>query len=187
MTNPTAHWHAEHANFTRLLDLLERQVMAFHKAERPDYDLMLDICKYLQHYPGRHHHPREDIAFACLMKRDPMFKQQIARLMLEHRAIATAGEQLIGMLEDCIAGGLVERAAVEACADTYLVYYRQHIEEEEIEIVPAAARLLTPDDWAAVAAAVPASHDPLFGDAQEERYRELRRQIAIEARSEPQG
>jgi hypothetical protein len=35
----------------------------------------------------------------------------------------------------------------------------------------------------AVAAAVPAVHDPLFGDDIETRYRKLRRQIAFEAMS----
>ena len=43
------------------------------------------------------------------------------------------------------------------------------------------AELLTPQDWAAVAAAVPAGPDPLFGEDIEARYRKLRRHIALEA------
>src|SRR6266581_3875001 len=32
MSDPVSHWHAEHANFSRLLDILEKQLDAFHEA-----------------------------------------------------------------------------------------------------------------------------------------------------------
>ena len=48
--------------------------------------------------------------------------------------------------------------------------------------MPRAAQLLTQEDWAAVAATVPATPDPLFGDDVEARFRELRRQIAGDVR-----
>ena len=57
MTEPISAWHADHVNFARLLDLLERQLAAFHAGEQPDYALMLDIVHYLRHYPDRFHHP----------------------------------------------------------------------------------------------------------------------------------
>ena len=44
-----------------------------------------------------------------------------------------------------------------------------------------AAKTLTAEDWDAVRNAVPTGRDPLFGGDPEERYRELRRQIALEA------
>ena len=47
--------------------------------------------------------------------------------------------------------------------------------------MPRAAQLLTQEDWAAVAATVPAASDPLFGDDVEARFRELRKQIALGA------
>jgi len=42
--------------------------------------------------------------------------------------------------------------------------------------MPGAAQLLTPKDWAAVAAAV--APDPPFGDIVEARFQELRSEIA---------
>ncbi len=45
-----------------------------------------------------------------------------------------------------------------------------------------AEQLLTVQDWAAVVAAVPHGPDPLFGEEPEARYRELRRQIALESK-----
>jgi hemerythrin-like domain-containing protein len=107
----------------------------------------------------------------------------IPQLLQEHRVIAAAGEELLMRLNKAEEGGVIARATVEAAAATYLVYYRHHLATEEREILPRAAQLLTQDDWAVVAAAVPAAPDPLFGDDGEAGYQELRRQILLEARA----
>ncbi len=181
MTIPIAAWHADHFNFTHLLDLLEKEVVAFSAGEHPNYALMQNIVYYLRHYPDRYHHPREDVAFARLVELDPALQLPIARRVQEHRVLAAAGEDFLRHLDTVINGGLVERAVIETAAATYLVYYRCHIAAEEQQVRPRAAQLLSPRDWAEVANAVAAGVDPLFGDHFEARYRELRRQIAVEA------
>jgi hemerythrin-like domain-containing protein len=128
MADPIAIWRADHVRFARLLDLVERELAAFHDGGQPDYGLLLDIVHYLRHYPDRFHHPREDVAFTRL---------------------------------------------------------GHHLAAEEQQVVPRAGERLSPDDWAAVAAAAPVGPDPLFGDDSEARYRELRRQIAVEANHAP--
>ena len=182
MAEPLAVWHAEHVNFARLLDLLETQVAAFHRGERPNYDLMVDIVYYLRSFADHFHHPREDVAFARLVEREPGMQLVINRLLQEHRVIARAGDELFNRLNEVAEDVVTPRAALEAAAATYLVYYRHHLATEEREVMPRAAELLTEEDWVAVAATVPAGSDPLFGDDVEARFRELRRQIAIEAR-----
>lgn len=174
-------WHAEHKHFARLLDLLEKQVVAFHADDGPNYQLMLDVVSYLRYFPDRYHHAREDVAFARLATRDPALKPLIDRLLQEHRVIAASGTELLKYLEQVIDDVVVERAKVEAAAATYLVYYRRHLALEDRDIVPRAEQLLTPRDWEAVVAAIPAGADPLFGEDFEPRYRELRRQIALAA------
>ena len=169
---PGAGWHGEHRYFQRLLDLLEKDLDVFHAGGQPDYGRMLDIIYYLQHFTDELHHPREDIAFARLAELNPALELPVARLRQEHRVIAHIGERLQQTLEQVTLGSYVERADVETLAATYLVYYRNHIAREELEVLPAAARLLTAEDWLAVQASVPAS-GPL-----EARYRELRRQIS---------
>lgn len=180
MSEPIDFWHAEHRSFERLLDIFEKQLSAFHAGARPDYDLMLDIVSYLRYFPDRHHHPREDVAFARLVVHDETALPVVKRLLQEHRVVATVGEELLGLLSDAIAGSVVPREKVEALAATYLVYYRHHIAKEEAEIMPRAGKLLTASDWAAVARAVPSGPDPIFGEQSDDRYRELRRQIALE-------
>jgi hypothetical protein len=80
-------------------------------------------------------------------------------------------------VNEIIAGGVIGRAMLEAAAATYLVYYRHHLATEERHVIPRAVELLTPADWAAVAA-IPIETDPLFGDDSDTRYGELLEQIA---------
>lgn len=181
MSDPVSFWHQEHVSFSKLLDLLEREITAFHDSGSPNYPLMLDIVTYLTHFPERHHHPREDIAFERMAAHDPSLSAQVRRLQQEHRVISAAGTTLHGMLAAVLDGAMIERALLEAAADTYLTYYRHHLAAEESRILPRAAELLTAADWAAVTAAHAHAPDPLFGADPDDRYRELRRMIALEA------
>ena len=179
MTDPATLWHAEHEYFHCLLQLLQREVERFHRGERPNYELMLDIVTYLRDYSDQFHHPREDVAFARLAERCPDLRPDLARLSQEHRIIARAGEALRQHLDAILGGAMVQRAEVEVAAATYLVYYGNHIAKEDELVLERAAQALTSEDWQAVKAAVPAqAADPLFGEQPEERYRALRRQIA---------
>ena len=182
MTDTIDLWHAEHRHFSRLLDLLERQVAAFHADNEPNFELMLDLVSYLRYFPDRYHHAREDVAFTRLAQRDPQLKPVVDQLMQEHRVIAAAGSDLLQYLQQVVDDVVVERAKVEAAAATYLVYYRRHLALEDRDIVPRAEQLLQAQDWEAVTAAIPPGADPLFGEEFDERYRELRRQIALESK-----
>jgi hemerythrin-like domain-containing protein len=166
-------WHREHARFARLLNLLEAQLAEFHDEGSPDYELMRDIVHYLHDYGDRYHHPREDLAFAAMLRRDPQLKPVIYRLWQEHRVIGHTGGHLLGLLEEVGSDAMVARAALEAAAATYLAYYRRHLETEERDVLPRAARLLEPADWQQVADALPAGPDPLFDAQIKARYRAL--------------
>jgi hemerythrin-like domain-containing protein len=179
--DPIEAWHTDHRYFQRLLALLQRQIDLFHKAERPDYALLLDVVTYLHEYADALHHPREDVAFARLAERMPRLALPIARLRQEHRVIAQAGEALQKQLTSIIDGAVIARADVEQTAATYLVYYSSHIAKEEAEVLGEAGKILTPEDWQAVRDAVASRPDPLFGATPEARFRELRRQIALES------
>ncbi len=105
---------------------------------------------------------------------------ELSRLRQEHRVIAHAGEILRELLERAVGDGRFLREELEATAATYVLYYRNHLATEEQRILPGAATALTRADWDKVATAAPAMRDPLFGDKPEDRYRTLRRQIALE-------
>jgi hemerythrin-like domain-containing protein len=174
MTSLLTQWHADHVHFSRLLDLLKHQVAEFHDDGDPDYNLMLDIVSYLAEYGDQVHHPLEDSAFERLVQRAPELRLPVNRLKQEHRAIAVAGEELVGLLNGIVGDAVVTREKVEAAAVQYLVYYRHHLATEERDILPRAARLLDDRDWRHVAKAAPPRPDPLFGTAQGAGYRNLR-------------
>ena len=180
MAEPLAQWHADHIVFARILDLFEVQVEAFHAGERPNYELMTDIVDYLRQYGDRFHHPREEAAFNRLVERDPDMRMPVNRLLQEHRVIAQAGDEILARLGEVADDAMTERAAVEAAAATYLVYYRHHLSTEEGKVMPRARALFTSDDWAAVTAAMGEAPDPLSGADFDERYRALRKFIALD-------
>lgn len=164
MEQMVARWHTEHVRFSELLDLLDRQTAELHEGADPDLGAMRDIVSCLRDFGDRYHHPHEDAAFARMVLRDPALRLRVNRLLQEHRAIAVAGEMLIALLNEAMAGDVVPRSSIEASAALYLNYYRHHLATEERQIVPLAARLLTPQDWSAVAksmasAAVPHSEE----------------------------
>jgi hemerythrin-like domain-containing protein len=179
--DPISAWHTEHAYFGSLLGLLQRELDIFHSGERPKYELIQDIVSYLRDYSDNCHHPREDEAFRRLAKCCPDLELPLARLQQEHRVIANAGENLLLQVNAILEDVVMPRASLEAALATYLVYYKNHIAKEEADILTRAAKELTAADWEAVRDAVPHRHDPLFGGKPEERYQELRRQIAVES------
>ncbi|MFZ2651849.1 MAG: hemerythrin domain-containing protein [Burkholderiaceae bacterium] len=186
MADLIAQWQSEHANFSRLLDVLDEQMSAFHEGEVPLFGLMLDIVSYLREFSDALHHPREDATFARLVIRDPALCLPVNRLLQEHRAIAVAGEELVARLNEAVIGNVTSRATVEAAAALYLSYYRHHLAAEDREVLPRVAGLLTPEDWSIVASAVAPVPDPLFGDAPHEAeaysaYSELREFLAARA------
>lgn len=182
MATPFSTWHEDHVHFARLLDLLESQVILFNRGERPNYSLMAAIIHYMRNFGDRVHHPREDVAYALLVERDPDMEIVVSRLQQEHRVIATVGETLVDRLNEAESDMISSRAALEAAAAMYLVYYRNHLSTEERHVMPRAAQLLTRADWETVDKAVPASADPLFGDHVQQRFAILRAQIESEER-----
>lgn len=179
--NPVSAWHTEHVYFNQLLGLLRKELDVFHRGERPNYDLMLDIVSYLREYSDQYHHPREDVAFERLLERCPDLELTLMRLHQDHRVIAAAGEALQRQINAILEDAIVPRSELETALATYLVYYGNHIAREEEDVLTRAAVELTPQDWDAVKAAAPAGRDPLFGEHPQERYRDLRRRIALEA------
>ena len=177
MADPAAAWHKEHEHFTTLLTLLRKELDVFYAGGQPGYGLMLDIISWLRDFADTCHHPREDEAFRRLAQRRPDRELPLARLKQEHVVIAHAGEELRLLLEQAVNGEVTLRSSIEVAAATYLVYYCNHIAVEEEDVLPLAAKELTPADWAAVRHAAPERLEPLFGDATESRFHELRKHI----------
>ena len=175
ISDAIATWYAEHAGFAHLLTFLDGQLAAFRAGRAPDYALIRDIVHYLHHFAAPCHHAREDAAFARLAEREPRLACRLDELLQQHRVLAAAGEKLLRLLGDILDNNaVIEIQAVEAEAAVYLLYYHHHMAEEEREILPRAARLLTPEDWRAVSASASVGVRRCTGAG----YRNLRERIA---------
>lgn len=183
MPDSIALWHAEHANFATLLDLLEGQLDLFHKGESPDYELMLDVMFYMTHYSDVLHHPKEDLAFARIKEREVKARPIVDELTEQHARLKDFGDALVHALDNIVNGSITSREHVETPGRAYVAEFRNHMQREETAILPLAAKLLHARDWATIDAAIRHIEDPLFGRNVEERYAALRRQIAREAQA----
>ena len=51
----------DHRNMSIMLDLLSSQIEHIRDGERPDYELIHDIMRYMTVYSDAVHHPKEDL------------------------------------------------------------------------------------------------------------------------------
>lgn len=173
MSNIINELRADHANASRLLDILEEQLEVVHNEQITNYELMYDIMQYMTHYPDLYHHPKEDLVLRWLSERDPTTHSESDALRKEHKALAEKGEKLRDTLRVVIDDGLVERETLESQGRDYVEFLRFHMKREEEQVFPLAERTLLDDDWVEISDAMKHMEDPLFGQVLEDDYRSL--------------
>lgn len=181
MTAQIQKWQTEHANYRKLLDLLQALTVPLVRGEDPDYDLMADVVYYMTQYPDRYHHPREDVAFRRLLPHDPEAETLIAALADEHRSIAESGAKLAADLGAAAAGTMMPRATLQADVLDYTNFLKDHMAIEEREIFPRLAASLGDEEWFLVDSAIHFAWDPIFGDTVQDRFKSIHRRIADQA------
>ncbi|AYH44293.1 hemerythrin domain-containing protein [Azoarcus sp. DN11] len=174
-------WQAEHANYHKLLDLLQSLAETFIHGDEPDYDLMSDIVYYMTQYPDHYHHPREDVAFRRLLARDPAIAAIVDELAHEHGAISECSTALAADLAAVANGAMMSRSTLATDVRNYVAFLKNHMDAEERELFPRLAAALDDEDWFLVDSAIHFAADPIFGDSVQERFRALHRRIAGQA------
>jgi len=167
----------EHVRFRNLLDLLEKQLNLFHFGDTPDYALLTDVLHYMINYPDQFHHPKEDVIFAHLARRESRIAHEVDELARQHHAIAESGSRLHENLESVLNGAVMPRRMIEAPGLMYVNYYRSHMDKEETALFRVAETLLREDDWYKINAETMSCPDPMFGAQIEERYRSVFRHV----------
>lgn len=177
MTEVLRQLHTEHADFTKLLDLLDRQLAVFATGERPDYDVIGAVIDYCLDFPDAVHHPKEDLVYRILVSRDAAIAQTVGDLEEEHRQIAASTRELAEAIRQVLSGELVDRQSVIDLTEKFVHGYRRHIALEEEQVFPAAESALSQEDWAGIEDKLAHRDDPLFGDTVTDRFRALRADI----------
>ena len=145
---------------------------------RPRFQVLRSMLRYIDEYPERLHHPKEDEhLFARVAARAPQAKKLIDELKKEHEQgaglIRELERTLLFFEEGWPAGGREFQQAVDAFAD----FHWQHMRKEELELLPIAERVLTAADWRAIERAFATNLDPI-AELQERDYERLFSRIA---------
>jgi hemerythrin-like domain-containing protein len=178
----------DHANLSRLLAALDRQVVVMERGGRPDWDIVQRIVQYCLDFPDLHHHPLEDRVLARLRSKDPAAATPFIGLIKEHLELSAALRRVAAAVEQVLQDATVPRDWFISLVRNFLSTQREHIGREESEFFPAAERLLGAAEWADLdrsATFLPV--DPLFETPTDRQYLTLLSDIkageAAESRS----
>ena len=165
MKNAISILKSEHRSLSAVLHGLKQLAKDAQDARvRPEFKVFRAMLHYIDEYPERLHHPKEDEhLFARLARRAPATHAQIAELQAEHVRGATLVrdlERALVLFEDAWPGGARD---FQAAADAYAEFHWKHMRKEEEQLLPLAERYLQPEDWAAIDAAFAGNTDPIAG------------------------
>ena len=132
--------------------------------DEPDFTLFGAMIFYIDSFPERFHHPKEDqYLFRLLRQRRPQCAPLLDRLHQDH----IVGAEKIRTLEQALAryehGGPAEFSGFFAAVEMYAAFHRDHMQREEREAFPLVEQYLTPGDWDEINAAFLGHSDPMIG------------------------
>ena len=164
-----------------LIGLKHLAEMAQDTKLKPDFQVFRSMLRYIDEYPERLHHPKEDeLLFAHLARRSPEARKLVEELQAEHargaQLIRELERKLMFFEEDWPQGAAEFLGMVDAYAD----FHWKHMRKEETQLLPLAERDLVTEDWLAIDAAFARNRDPIAG-IEERDFRKLFSRIATMA------
>lgn len=168
----------EHLALRAVGRILAMEAALLQAGRAADAELLALIAEYLEAYPNRIHHPKEEEPLFRLMReRDAAQCAPILdRLLSDHDQETAQAQRLARAVEAYRDGG--DGGVLAEIAASYARYLDRHIDVEEQQAFPLAETLLSEEDWMVVDAAFAANDDPLVtGDAPEGRFAGLHRRI----------
>ena len=170
---------SEHRSISAvLLGLKHLAQMAQDAHVKPDFQVFRSMLRYIDQYPERLHHPKEDEhLFARLLQRAPDSRKLVESLQAEHvegaKLIRELERKLLFFEEGWPEGAAEFLRAVSAYAD----FHWKHMRKEETELLPLADQHLAVDDWRAIDRAFSANEDPI-AQIEERDFQKLFSRIA---------
>lgn len=167
----------DHRNMAMILAIVEGQSRLIREGRIADPEIVERAMDYSPGYPDLYHHPKEDVLFERIVRRDPTMRDRVERLMQEHRETAQLTRRFADAVRQVMLDFAVPRHRFVEVAEAYVAANRRHMQVEEGDIFPAAERLLGENDWTAIEAAIEQRTDPLLGGVLESRYHSLHNRI----------
>ena len=125
---------------------------------QPDFKLLKAMVHYLDAYPEKRHHPKEDVyLFEPLRARTDKANAALDRLEAEHAASDDRIARLSAALDQYVNGETHSFEIFRQAFEDYANFYREHMMLEEREVLPIVREYFTADDWARADAGFAAS------------------------------
>jgi hemerythrin-like domain-containing protein len=178
----------EHRALAALLQSMSMLLDACRKRNvAPDFALLRAMLFYIDEYPERRHHPKEEeLLFPRVRARCPSIADVLDTLSHDH----DQGERSIRELEHALLAwevvGEPRRAAFETALQRYTAFYLRHMALEERHVLTAAEDSFDADDWAVLDAALATNRDPLTGCEADDDFGPIWRRI-VDTMPEPIG
>jgi hemerythrin-like domain-containing protein len=168
----------EHRALASVLKGLQYLVdQAMTTGRPPDATLLRAIVAYIEQYPDRLHHPKEDLyLFPALRARDIAAGAALDELEHQHQE----GPDVIGRVKQALVACEADArqvSALKAAVDAYADFQWAHMRKEEEEILPLAERVLLAEDWKHIDAAFLSNQDPMVGVDRQQEFRDLFRRV----------
>lgn len=159
--------HEEHRALAAMLSGMRTLLTEIEAGrQKPDFDLLASMIRYVDEVPEKVHHPKEDqYLFAKLRIRSQEALPYIAQLEGEHQQGAPRIKALRNALEEYRQVGDAGFAGFKMALIIYLEQEWHHMNTEEHKIFPLAEAYLTTEDWAEIDAAFLANDNPWEGPA----------------------
>lgn len=139
-----------------------------------DFDLVRAMLFYLDEFPERLHHAKEDAAlFPRLRARVPEIGPVLDRLEAEHAGGSAKIREVEHLLLAFEQLGETRRKAFVDALNVFVDGYVHHMQLEETEVLPLAQQRLSEDDWREVDAVFRETRDPLTGHKPSDEYQAL--------------
>lgn len=167
--------HDEHRSLAAVVHGLRYLIRESQtKDTRPDFRILWAMMSYLEEFPEKLHHPKENTyLFARLRQRTHEADTLLAELERQHAEGTQHVRDLelaLGHFEAGMPDGLEKfSAAVEKFADKIL----KHMAFEENTLIPMARQHLTAEDWVEIGAAFSENGDPRFDAGSDQECRDL--------------
>ena len=144
-----------------------------------DFALMSTALYYIDDFPERCHHPKEDeYLFKRLRLRSTEFDAVLDRLQTEHTRSAVTVAGLHRALVHYQGGAPEGLRLFKAAVDSYADDMREHFGLEDT-LMTRARTILSEEDWELIAWAFTANDDPLFGANQSLEFSLLYHRIMV--------
>ena len=167
--------HRVLGHVVEVLQHLLRDTAAEHS--EVDFNLLASILYYIDDFPERMHHPKEDeYIFKALRELSADSNAVLDELQGEHGLSAKMLRDMHAALVHYLAGANGSLQAFISCVDAYAAMLKDHMRKEE-ELLARAGPSLPESKWQDILAAFAANEDPMAAHDVRTEFRKLYRRI----------